>query len=107
MEREAEARWKGLRSNHQINDRVQVFGFARQQLGCLHSLRCLMVSHYSAVIGRRSQEVWQKDSCGNLGKKGKLKRRRRKEGGRGEERRVSQRVSHSSGASLPLLLTFG
>ncbi len=53
-----EKRDGGVRDN-QMNDRIQVFGFARQPLGCLRSLRQPMVSDYSTVIGRQSQDARQ------------------------------------------------
>lgn len=82
-------RWKkdgGVRGN-QMNDRIQVFGFARQPLGCLYSLREPMVSDYSVVIWppvSRSQTAnfgweWRND---------KLKRRRRRRRRPGGERGV-------------------
>ncbi len=49
----------GVRDNNQMNDRIQVFGFARHTLGCLHSLQQPMVSDCSSVIGRQSQETRQ------------------------------------------------
>lgn len=61
MEREAEGRgMEGTRDNNQMDDRIQVFGFARQPLGCLHSLWQLMVSDDSGVIGRQSRDARQK-----------------------------------------------
>lgn len=53
----------GVRDNNQMNDRIQVFGFARQPHGCLHSLQQPMVSDYSNVIGRQSQEARQQASA--------------------------------------------
>lgn len=50
----------GVRDNNQMNDRIQVFGFARQPLGCLHSLQQPMVSDYSSVIGRQSRGARQR-----------------------------------------------
>lgn len=44
----------GVRDNNQMTDRIQVFGFARQPLCCLHSLRQSMVSDCSTVLGRQS-----------------------------------------------------
>lgn len=82
----------GVRDNNQMNDRIQVFGFARQPLGCLHSLQQPMVSDYSSVIGRQSQGARQR-----LGEM--INWRGGREGGRrgpGGERGVWQKVRTSA-----------
>lgn len=65
MKREAKGRgMKGVRDNNQMNDSIQVFGFARQPIGYLHSLQQPMVSDYSGVIGSNSQETRQQALAG-------------------------------------------
>lgn len=96
---------RGVRDNNQMNDRIQVFGFARQPLGCLHSLQQPMVSDYSSVIGRQSQGARQR-----LGEMINRRGGGREEGEDQVEKEVFdrkwERVLYIN-VPLPLLLTFG
>lgn len=111
MGREAAGKWNGgVRDNNQTNDRIQVFAFARQPLCCLHSLRQLMVSDYSSVIGCQSQEARQQALTGRNDKLKRWRGWREREGGhvaKGVFDKEWASECFSSGISLPLLLTFG
>lgn len=89
MKREAKGRgMKGVRDNNQMNDSIQVLGFARQPIGYLHSLRQPMISEYSDVIGSNSQETRQQALAG---RNDKVRRRSREEEARWRKRCLTRR----------------
>lgn len=79
----------------------------------LDNLSAAMVSDYSSVIGRQSQEAREQALAGRNDKLKRRKRRRRRqrreEEARWGKRCLTKRESEcfSSGMSLPILLTFG
>lgn len=98
MKREAKGRgMKGVRDNNQMNDSIQVFGFARKPIGYLHSLWQPMVSDSSGVIGGSSQETRQQTLAG---RNDKVRRRSRKEEARWRKRCLTKRERERESASL-------